>query len=194
MFAHFLELMGRFNEAIKEYKQALELEPLSININSCLGKSLYYSRKYDEAIEQLQKTIDMDPHYFDPYPFLGLAYAKKGLYKQAIEKLQEGIIFTGISPRMIAALASSYALAGKRNEAQNRLDELKKLRKKEHVDSHFVAWVYAALGKKKHAFKWLDKACEERSWYVILAKVDPTLDSLRSDPRFKALLKKMNLQ
>ncbi len=193
MYAHYLEAMGRCEEAGREMKRALEFEPLSININSCLGKSLYFARKYDEAIEQLEKSIEMDPNYFYSHAWLGLAYTRKGMCEKAIEGLQKGVTITGITPIMIAALGHAYAVAGKSNETKNTLDQLMDLSRTKPVDSYFIAWIYSGLGEKEYVFQWLEKAYEERSMYVTLLKVDPLFDGVRSDARFLELLSKMGL-
>ncbi len=193
MYAHLLEGLGRFDEAFREMDLALELEPLSINLNSCIGQILFAARRFDEAIDQLQKTIEMDPNLSLSYLWLGRAYLQKGMHSQAIESFEKGTTFIEIRTMSIAALGYAYAVIGKKNDAQNRLDQLKDLSKKKYVDPFDIALIYVGLGEKELAFEWLEKAYEERSMYMFLIKVDPFFDNLRSDPRYISLLEKMGL-
>ena len=116
------------------------------------------------------------------------------MYKKAIVEAQKAIELSGRNMMAIATLGYIYALAERRDEARKVLDDLLELSKKEHVSSFYVALVYTCLGQKDQAFEWLEKAYEERGEYLPQLKVYPLFDSLRSDPRYKALLKKMNLE
>jgi TolB-like protein/Flp pilus assembly protein TadD len=192
-YAHLLTLMGQTEEGVTELTRALELEPLSAVINSCLGQNLYFDRKYDSAIEQLKKAIEMDPNLGDPYGWLGMAYLQKGMLEQAKEMLQKGTAFSRIKTRMLGALGYTYVEDGKKDEAQNILQQLKKLSERQYVDPYCLAWTYAGLGEREIVFKLLDKAFEEKSNLMIMLKPDPFFEDLHSDPRFKAILKKMDL-
>jgi len=174
-------------------KQALELEPISVNINSCFGQALYFAHRYSEAVRQLEKAIEMDPSLFDPYDWLGLSHTKMENYEQAIAVLQAGRGLAGSGTRTVAMLGYAYAAAGNADEAQSILDELTDPSAEKHVDPYFVAWVYAGLNKRELAFELLQKACDEQSTHVNMLKVDPLFDNLRSDRRFAGLLQKMRL-
>ena len=186
--------MGRHDEAIKEAKRGLESDPLSLDFNNVLGWILYEASRYDRAIEQWQNLLEIDQNYWVAHENLARAYAGKGMYDEAIVEAQKGIELSGRNPSMIATLGYIYALAERRDEARKVLDDLLELSKKEHVSSFYVALVYTCLGQKEQAFECLEKAYEEHDVYLSQLKVFPLLDSLRSDSRYKAMLKKMNLE
>ena len=193
-YSLYLSDMGRHNEAIKEAKRGLESDALSLDFNNVLGWILYEASRYDRAIEQLQNLLEIDQNYWVAHENLARAYAGKGMYKKAIVEAQKAIELSGRNKTAIATLGYIYALAGRKDKARKVLDDLLELSKKEHVSSFWVAIVYTYLGQKDQAFEWLEKAYEEHEVYLSLLKVIPLLDSLRSDPRYKALLKKMNLE
>ncbi len=116
------------------------------------------------------------------------------MYNEAIVEVQKAIELSGRNATTIATLGYIYALAERKDEAKKVLDGLLELSKKEHVSSFHVALVYTCLGQKDQAFEWLEKAYEKRAVHLSQLKVFPLLDSLRSDPRYIALLKKMNLE
>ncbi|MBA7656831.1 hypothetical protein ES703_64758 [subsurface metagenome] len=189
-----LSEMGRHDEAIKEAKRGLESEPLSLDNNNVLGWALYLARRYDHQIEQLQNLLEIDQNHWIAHNNLARAYAEKGMYKKAIVEAQKAIELSGRNTMAIATLGYIYALAERRDEARKVLDDLFELSKQEYVSSFYIALVYTCLGQKDQAFEWLEKAYEEHDVYLSQLKVFPLFDSLRSDPRYKALLKKMNLE
>jgi serine/threonine protein kinase/Tfp pilus assembly protein PilF len=193
-YSLYLSDMGRNDEAIKEAKRGLESDPLSLDSNIALGWVLYEASRYDRAIEQLQNLLEIDQNYWIAHSNLAQAYAGKGMYDEAIVEAQKAIELSGRNTVAIATLGYIYALARRRDEARKVLDDFLALSKKEHVSSFYVAIVYACLGQKDQAFEWLEKAYEERDVYLSQLKVFPLFDNLRSDPRYKALLKKMNLE
>jgi tetratricopeptide (TPR) repeat protein len=188
-----LELMGRFEEAKAERKRALELDPLSPIFNMAFGATLYFAGQYDEAIAQYKKTIDLEPRFVDTYFYLGQAYEQKKMYAQAIETFQKGITQAERNPFLIAALGHAYALSGERTKAQQALDELRDISKQHYVSPYLFAVVYAGLGDKDQTFAWLDKAYQDRSFFLIWLKVEPLFDPLRADPRFQDSLRRVGL-
>ena len=176
--------MARFDEAIEEIKRALELDPLSLVINRNVGQVCFFARQYDDAIEALKRIIEMDPNFPYAHFFLGAAYSQKSMYEEALAEFQK--------ESNIAWTAITYVRMGKRGEAQNMLEELLVQSKKEYVSPFNIAVVYFVLGENDQGFKWLEKAYEERIGERLL-KISPALDSVRSDPRYKALLKKVGL-
>ena len=189
-YALLLMQLGRHDDALVEIKKAQELNPLSPIINANVGYTLYHARRYDEAIEHYRKALEMHPSFGELHKYMAWAYAQKGMYEEALEEIQTAIILSGRIPPYLNVLGYVNALSGKKNDALKIIRELKTVR----GDKYFIAAVYAALGEKDQAFEYLQKACEERSYKMIYLKVDPMLDSLRSDLRFKALLKSMKLE
>jgi tetratricopeptide (TPR) repeat protein len=188
--AGILSSVGRHSEAIREYKRAQELDPLSLMINTGLGRGFYNARQFDQAIEQFHKTLDMDKNFWLTHVFLGRAYEQKGMYERALAELRDAEEVT-VEPR--AVIAYTYAVSGERDKAEKMLSELTQRSTRTYVPSYHIASIHAALGHKDQAFAWLGKACEEHDQWIRWIKVDPMLDSLRSDARFADLLRRVGL-
>jgi TolB-like protein/DNA-binding winged helix-turn-helix (wHTH) protein/Tfp pilus assembly protein PilF len=189
----YLMSMGRTSESVAEMNRAHELDPLSISTNFSLGWRFYMAREYDQAIEQLRNTIDMDPIFVLPHLVLGQAYEQKKAFDQAISELRRAADISQNSPPVLAALARTYAVSGKTTEARNLLDQLMQQAKKQYVSPFYVAVVYAGLGENDKAMDWLEKAYRDHSNAIVFLKVDPQLDTLRSNPRFHELQRKLRL-
>lgn len=186
-----LAAMGRMEEAIKEFKIAQHLDPLSLVISAQAGLPYYYKGEYDRAIEQYKKTLDMDPTFAPALAFLSWAYEKKGEFDQAIalgEKVKKDE-----STWIQAGLGHSYAIAGKKSEAQQVINDLNNTARRTYVSAFAFANVYVGMGDKDRTIEWLEKAYRERSGLLIFIKVDPRWDSIRDDARFQALLREMKL-
>jgi len=185
---------GKPDEAVRWIRRSEELDPLSPLVGANVGQILYYARRYDEAIEQGRKTIDLDPNYAMAHAYLGQVYIQKRMYREAVEELQTAINLSERNPEVIAILGNAYAAAGDRKEAEKVINELIESSQRRYVPSYAVAAIYAELGRKDEAFAWLEKAYAERSPTLVDLKVDPTLDALRSDPRYVELLRRVGLQ
>lgn len=192
-YSSYLVALERFDEAIAEAKRTQELEPLSFIGSSHLAYVFYFSGKYDDAIEVCTKVLTLDPHFFPARRYLGLAYEQKGMYQKAIAEFQRGVQLSG-SPLMLALLGHAYAASGKTAEAREVLSELRDLESRKYVSPYTVAAIHAALGDKTEAFKWLEKAFEERDVWLMNLKVDPVFTVLRSDKRFSDLLTRTGLR
>lgn len=190
-YSSYLVAMGRFDEAIAEAKRAEELEPLSFISNSHLGWIFYLAGRYDDAIEHCKRLLDVDPNFFPAHRYLGLAYEQKGMYTEAINQFQQGVKLSG-SPLMMSLLGHAYAASGKKPEALRILAELDK-QKQRYVSPYTIATIYAGLGDKDQAFKWLEKAFEDRDIWLMNLQVDPVFASLRADRRFDSLLQRTAL-
>ena len=146
-------------------------------------------------MKQLEQTLELDPNFSLAYVMLGFSYLGKGLPDRALMQSEKARALAGTRPLMVAFHAHTLARAGRRNEALKALDDLYGLAKPRGPSPFLVAMVYAALGDKDRAFEWLDKAFEARSPELVLLNVksNPTFVGLRSDPRFPALLARLNL-
>ena len=192
-FAEFVMTMGWQEQAIAKMKKSQELDPLSLIISVAIGWALYNARRYDEAIEQLQRTIELDPNYPVTYWILGLVLRKMDRYDPAIAEGEKGVTFSGGSPIMRAALAQSFAAAGRREEAIQILDDLAKLANQKYVASYFFAGIHVGLAEPDRAIEYLEKAYAEHSHWLIYLHIDPGMDALRSNPRFQDLLGRIGL-
>jgi serine/threonine-protein kinase len=194
-YSEYLAYTGRHDESIAEAKRAQELDPLSLSINHNLGLIYYEARQYDLAIEEYQKTLHMGPNFIVTYNYLGLAYAGKKMYIDAVAKVQKAIdLSERQSPLFIGTLGIIYSFMGKRDEAEKVLEELLELSRHRYIAPVSIASIYAGLGQKDQAFEWIEKGYEVRDDWMMMLKVDPRLDSLRSDPRFTELLKRREFE
>ncbi len=190
-YSLYLMVMGRPEDSFEQINKARVLDPLSISINFSLGWRFYLARQYDRAIQQLRNTLEMDPSYELPHLVLGMSYAKKGDYDLAIPELQKAVELAHGTPLMKSALANAYARSGNKAEAEKILVDLSAESKRQYVSPYYFAVVYVGLGKSEEAISWLDKAFADRSNGLVFLKVEPALDSLRSNPRFVALQQKL---
>lgn len=193
-YGEALGMMGRFEDAVKELRIAQQVDPLSPIINADLGKLFFLAREPDQAIEQLGKTLELDPELPLAHVFLGLAYNKKGMHEKAIAELER--VANAPNSRAIfkATLGFVYGQSGREAEARRILAELIGSRTaKQYVSPFHIALVYVGLGDNDKAIEWLDMAEEERDPFVIYIHVDPNFDTLRGDPRFVELIKKLTV-
>ena len=186
LYGLFLERRGRLGEAAPEMAEALKLDPVSLIVNKNVGDPFYYMRRYDEAIEQYRKTLELDPNFFLARLWLGKSYEQKGMYKEAIAEFQNAMSSED-NPAILGALGHVYAVAGNKGGAEKVIKELKGLSER-YVAPYHIAIIYAGIQKKDEAFHWLEEAYQSRDEWLLYLKIDPRLDSLRSDPRFSNLL------
>jgi adenylate cyclase len=185
--------LGRFDEAIAKTRKAVELDPLNPFFQMSLSFYQYWARQYDDAIAQARKTLAMDPNSAISHVLLGLSFLKKGDTAGAIAELQKskapdpGAWYQGF-------LGYAYAISGDRAKAEQALRELEELAKRQYVSPTAFVTIYLGLGEKEKALDWLEKAYEEQDsacWYL---KIDQIYDSVRNEPRFQAILKKIGLE
>ena len=191
VYSFYLSAIGRHEEAIAEARRARELDPLSAGINRRIGSVLVNARRYDEAIEQLKKTLELDPNYTPTHYWLGYAYAAKGQYPQAIAEYKEVVRLGEDNTSIQIYLGYSLAMSGKRNEALAILNEVQTT--KEYVSPAELAVLYAGLGDKEQAFAAFERAYAAHDFQLQYLKVEASYDSLRSDPRFADLLRRVGL-
>ena len=192
-YSSYLIAVERFDEAIAEAKRTAELEPLSFVASSHLGWIYYLAGKNDAAIEQCKRILELDPNSFPARRYLGLAYEAKGMYAEAIAEFQTGVKLSG-SPLMLGLLGHAYAASGKTVEAKQVLTDLQQLQDQRYVSPYTVAAIYAGLGDKDQAFKWLDTAVEKRDIWLMNLKVDPVFAKLRSERKFTDILARIRLR
>ncbi|MEP6903473.1 MAG: DPP IV N-terminal domain-containing protein, partial [Actinomycetota bacterium] len=189
-FGMFLTSRERFDEAIIEFERARELDPLSLITKTISGYPFYYSRQFEKAAEHFAEVIAMDENYSVAHFRLGLTYAQLGEFEKAIIELEKSTRLSG-DRDVVAALGYVHGLTGNSAEAKIALDELNERGKKGFVSAYDKVIVYAGTGDAENALDWLEKAYEERSYWLIYLKSDPSLDSLRTNPRFIALQEKI---
>jgi len=162
-------------------------------INANLSWVLYLAGRDDEAVTQAQKTVAMDSSFAVAHGYLGQAYLARREYAKALQELQQALTLSGNETSFKAELGNAYAVAGKKPEALAILQQLLQMSAKQYVSPYSIALVYAGLDQKDEAFQWLEKAYAERSVRLINIAVHPRFASLRSDPRFAALVQRIGL-
>ncbi|HEU4833912.1 MAG TPA: winged helix-turn-helix domain-containing protein [Pyrinomonadaceae bacterium] len=209
-YANFLTKLGHFDEAVNEINKAYRLDPLSIPINLTMAKVYYFARKPALAMKKARELLEIEPGYGPAMGFMGFACLEMGRPAEAVEHFK--IMISRMSseapdkqtpeikaldkcsdPEAISFLGYSYGVAGERNHALETLDKLMELRKTRYIQPQNVAVVYLGLGEDDAAFEWLDKAVIEQCGPITYMKVWPFFDRVRSDPRYKELLRRLRL-
>ena len=190
-YAGFLNSMGRFEEALAHAHKADELAP-SIGTEVTLCRIYYSMRRYDESSEYCKKSLGRQDNVLGHF-FLGFVDVAQEKYDDAIDQFKTAANFSN-NGGASAGLAYGYAAGGRRDEALRIIDELKTTQKRGLIVPYRLAAVYVALGDKDQAMQWLTKEYEDRGNWATQLKVDPVMDPLRSDPRFKNLMRRMKFQ
>ncbi|HWE51020.1 MAG TPA: protein kinase [Bryobacteraceae bacterium] len=191
--AVYLIQMNRGDDSLAEFKRALELDPLAMNVNTALAMAYYYRREYDKAIAQAKKTLELDPNYFEMRAGLGLMCLQTGNFEDGLGHLEAVRDVSGDNPLILGMLGHGYGVAGARDRAQEVLARLNALSANQYVAPISLALVYTGLGDLEAAFAWLDKAAAAHDALLCYLDVMPCYDLLRHDPRFQVLRKRIGL-
>lgn len=193
-YAALLSVIGRFEEANKEIRRAMELDPLSLSISVDLAWSRYVARDFEAAMQQSWKTLVLEPAFAPAQNTLGLSYEQLGMYEEALTEFENARVCSGQHPAAIAALAHGNAIAGRRHEAMEAVRELEGLSQTRHVSSYWKSISYLGLGHIDAALHCVEKASEECDPWVVWMKVEPRFDPVRSTSRFERVLGKVGLK
>jgi serine/threonine-protein kinase len=193
-YAGYCLLMGNREKAIEEASRYVELDPISFSAYFHLGVYYLRSGKLHRAKNQFQKALELVPNHPFGLWMLGQAQVLDAHYQEGLSTIKKAYELSGDHTAVLAGLGWSCAVAGHRDEAQNILDGLTKRAKKEYIPPFYFAKIHNGLGNKTQALDWLDKAYEEHDTSLVHIRTDETLDNLRSEPRFIALLEKMSLE
>ena len=191
-YANYLVAVGRHEEALVEARLSQELDPVSAAADANAASVFYHSGLLQQAIEQCREALEMEPNFGRAHYDLGRAYLQTGAHARATAALEKAVALSGHSLRLVAALGHAYGVGGKRDKARNVLNELKQRSQERYVSASDVALVCLGLGNKDQALAWFERAYEHRDGSLIFLKVDPRLESLWPEPRFKDLLRRMN--
>ena len=184
--------MGRSEEAIAECRCALELEPLSPGAHPILAFVYWCARRYDQVIAQCKKTLQLYPDFAHMHWALGAGYLETSSFQLAISEMRLAVEHSRRAPTYLALLAETYAVAGYHDEARQLLRDIQACSNQQYVTPYMIGRVYAALGRIDEAFGWLEAAYAEHAAWIVMLKRDPRLDKLRSDPRYHAVLQRIN--
>jgi len=196
VYGLLLSFTGRDEEAIAQLKRAAELEPVNVQYSYNLGNGYANARRYDEAIAQWKKTLELDPNSAVTHSRLGKIYFLQGHYPEWLAEWKtSATLFKNTQGLALQAVAEkAYASGGARAAVTAVIQEQMNLRAKgAYVDPTYIAYNYAFLGDADNTFHWLDTALQERGRGLQYIKVTPELDPLHSDPRYRAVLKQMDL-
>ena len=191
---HFVTL-GNIDEAMTHYQRAVQQDPLNLNAMSNLGASYMGARRYDQAIAELNKVLEIDPDYVGAHQFLSLVYEAQGKYELWLDEMEKTATHSKDADLLAVNKAArlEYARAGYRAANKKIAEVLQEQAKRVYIDPVNIASAYAASGDKDKAFFWLEKAFAEKSDLIRILKTAQTFDSLRSDPRYADLLRRMNI-
>ncbi len=192
-YAIFLTRMGRFDEAIREMKRSLELDPVSLNGNTMMGIALSLARRDEDAIPWFRRVLAMDPNFLRAHFGLGQALVHERRYQEAIAEFQKAVELSEGGAAQLGALGYAYAVANRRAEALEIVEKLKQRSSEHYVPLSMVSIIFSGLGDRDQAMTWLERANEERDPWLTGLKVDPMFDPLRSDPRFLDLVHRVGL-
>ena len=192
-YSRYLSSLGRVDEALTQMTRARELDPLSLIIKANVGVIRYFGRQYDQALEQMMSVLRESPNFSVAHWGLGLVYEQTNRNREALAEFEKAVAISHRGPNALASLGHAYAVNGNRDGARKVLGELKERAKKEPISAFQIALVDIGLGDKEAAFAALEEAYRERSTLLTYLKMDPRFDPLRSDPRFKDLLRRIGL-
>ena len=201
-YATLLMIRGRQTEAIAKLQRAIEIEPQSVNFYSDLGEAYYYAGDYENAEKSCLKALEIDPEFVFAHQNLADIYLEKGEYEKSIKHQFDALLYDKSPQEQTAEakknfekssdLMKTYQQGGTKAYWQKRLEDFKPDKSWGHY-YYFGAFLLNKVGEKEKALDKLEKAVERREFLVPFINVNPKLDTLRNEPRFQALIKKMNL-
>lgn len=192
--ASCLAPLGRLDEALDELVAAQALDPVSSIVARDVAVLHYYRRDFETALEQCDHTIELNPHFAPAYWTLGVIQEQRREFDEAVAAFQRAGTLSPKAPRIHGALGRTFALSGRRKLALEVLQKLDTFARERYVSPLEFAWIHFALGQQEDGFRWLTKACEDRSFDLISIKVDPRFDPLRDDSRFQTLIRRLALE
>jgi tetratricopeptide (TPR) repeat protein len=185
--------LGRSDESIVEGKRAVELEPLNLNHGANLSGLYFHARQNDKAYAEAKQVFDLDPNFIVGRWAISQSSIMKGMYTEVIALNEQSLQKDPTNQVFLRFAGLAYAKAGRRQEAEAIINRYRDIARTQYVMSYHVAVIYAALGEKDKAFAEFEKAFEEHDYLLHRMNVEPFLDPLRDDPRFKEMLKRLNL-
>ena len=192
-YSIFLKGLGRNDEAAAMIKRAQELDPLSSVIGVNVSRMYQLQNNHDASIENSLKLIELDPNFGPAYEYLSLSYLKRGRNAEAVAAAEKAVDLTNGSSITVGDLGFVYAVVGKRAEAFDKIKLLEEKYHRKEAIGQYIATVYVGLGDKDKAFEWLEKDFAIRNGKLAEIRWQVQFESLRDDPRFQDLLRRMGL-
>lgn len=185
---------GRLNEAIAELEIALKVDPLGLFPRMWLLVIYWLNRQYDRSLEQARILLDVEPRHFLTHFVVGLITREVGQFPEAIAAHRRSVELSGGSPLMLGWLGLALAQGGERAEARAILERMKAMPPQVYVPPTGQAWIHLGLGEIDAFFEWMIRAIDARDHMITPVQTYPFLDSIRSDPRYEDLLRRMKLR
>jgi len=192
-YSRYLRGNGRLDEAYREIKRAEELDPLSLVIINNVAEMYIDRGDLNSAVRECQRMIDLDPNFWAAHQTLSIVLVKQGRYDDALVEAQKSTQLSNRSNASLALLGHVYAKLGRRTEADAVIKELEKRYADKSADGRDLAVVYAGFDDKDQAFAWLEKAFADHSVILAFLKLEPLLEPLQSDPRWKNLERRVGI-
>jgi TolB-like protein len=192
-YSRYLRGVGRTDEAFREIKRAEELDPLSLVIINNVAENYVDRGDLNSAVKQCQRMFDLDSNFWAAHQTLSIVLVKQGRYAEALAEAQKSIQYSNRSNASLALLGHVYGKLGRRSEAEGIIKELEKRYADKQADSRDLAIVYSGLDDKNKAFGWLEKAFADHSVFLAFLKLEPLLEALHSDPRWKDLERRVGI-
>jgi tetratricopeptide (TPR) repeat protein len=193
-YAELLLKLGKEDEALAEIRQAQELDPLSVGINMTAAVCLLMTRHYEQAIEQNREILESEPDVAWAHWGLAFAYEQRGRHDEAAAEYQEQIRLQGAGPEEVAAYREAYAASGLKGARRWHIEYMEAKPTHPYGSPFMIAAEYAVLGDREKAFQWLERAFKQHDKWLLYLKASPYFDSLRDDPRFDDLLRRIGLE
>ena len=190
-FAMLLYVLGRDEAAFAEFATAVRLDPLAPVIHAAWGWICFLARRYDEALERVNTALELDPSFLPFTYVLGTVHMFKGDEQAAFAAYKRGVDISAGAGSYLGGLGWGYARVGRKDDARSVLMQLREMRKQKYVMATNIALIHAELNETEEALRWLEQGYEERAAWMVYLNTDPRYDTLRSDPRFQELLRRM---
>ncbi len=192
-YMNYLSATGQHKEAIREMDRALELDPLSMIINTAVGWCRFFAGDYAEGVRLTRRATELFPEFLPARVWFSLILEQHGQFEEALAQAERGAAIGGRTPAVLAALGRTYARLGRTEEAEAIVRELHELSKRRYVSPYDIAVVLEALNRPSDALDQLERAYSGRANFLALSKVDPRLTGLRREPRFEDLQRRLAL-
>ena len=193
LYAHLLSNLGRHEEAMNEIRRALELDPPNPLLNAMQGQILFFAGRLDESTQRLKAAIDLDPNFWLAHLFISRNYIVEDNWTSAIESATRAQELTDGNTEATSNIGYALARSGRKEDARKMLSDLEGQSRSRYVSPYSVAQLYLAIGDESKALEALERGYDQRDPLMVFLKVEPRWIQLQSQPRFVALLKRMNL-
>jgi tetratricopeptide (TPR) repeat protein len=181
-------------EALEAARKAAELDPTSPWRQWHLGYNYFLARNWQRTVEQCEHALELDPNYYLAHQYLGFVYCLTGRIDEGVQACENAARLVGNSPWAMVFRAMASAWADRTDDARRIIKEMEEYSRASNVSPSMFAWVYCSLGEIEEGLEWFERAIDERDGLIINGNLFPIYDPLRSHPRYRALLRKMNLE